>query len=62
MIEDSEYQKKLGLLYTSHSTDDGDIEFKCVLSPEQEELATRQWEEWIMNRMVELGIKPDWII
>lgn len=59
MIEDSEYQKKLGLLYTCHSTDNGDIEYKCVLSPEQEELATRQWEEWSMNRMVELGIKPD---
>lgn len=59
LIEDSEYQKKLGLLYTCHSNDNGDIEFKCVLSPEQEELATRQWEEWRMNRMVELGIKPD---
>lgn len=59
MIEDSEYQKKLGLLYTCHSTDNGDIEIKCDIPPEQEELATRQWEEWRMNRMVELGIKPD---
>ena len=59
MIEDSEYQTNLGLTYTHQMTDDGEFEFVCNLSPEEEDRATKQWEEWRRNRRIELGLPPD---
>ena len=49
MIEDSKYQMKLGLTYTHQLTDDGDLDFVCGLSSDEEERATKQWEQWRRN-------------
>ena len=59
MIEDSEYQMKLGLTYTHQLTDDGDLDFVCGLSSDEEERATKQWEQWRRNRRIELGLPQD---
>ena len=59
MIEDSKYQMKLGLTYTHQLTDDGDLDFVCDLPPDEEERATKQWEQWRRNRRIELGLPQD---